>query len=940
MSAIEEMSSQCNKVQQENLLINETLTAEIERYKEQVKLFEQRQKFDLNDREKYIDGQLRKVIVDKNVNFTDFEKQIHSLKLQLNETVESHKTLSTIVECLKKESKQKEDKYLDEFIDLQKKNKALDNVVYKMGQKVPALYNGHTIVKTHDALSVTDTKETLELVEEKHAFWLPISQPVSKKPPVPSEPVLKKEIPHELPPISLVKDSFHKMKEHANKFDETITFHTKITSNRIGSWGVKHIKGAFEKDVNPFAQTLKEYFHMFEHGLYKELKEMKAVFNQIETEVAKCSVDKKYFEIEKKEISLDNDRLLEHIICQDVMNIVMHADFIPDNVLPANNKFHICVNSLATLTNYAQIEQDYIDEYSENLMLKAELAKKEHMVEKDFFDEVILRCSRLENRAILEFFKINEWQAKLDTKDVLIANLRKHIKSLKGKNVVEKVATPNNAKVITPEMFKLDLEPLAPRVLNNKDAYIDYIKHSREHADTLQEIVKHARALRPLDSDLDSALSDARVKSKFVKSRLAKSKKKKMWKPTSKVYTNVGYSWKPTGRIFTIDGNTCPLTRIISNHGKGRTLHKPKADDTNQEKLYLLHMDLCGPMRVESINGKKYILVIIDDYSRFTWVKFLKSKDETLKAASRSGLAPRARYDMLSSFLLSQEFSKGVVDPTLFTRKAGRDILLVQIYVDDIIFASTNPAMCDEFAKIMSSKFNMSMMGKMSFFLRLQIFQSLRGIFINQSNYALEIIKKYGMQSSDPVDTPMVDKNKLDEDLQGKPIDPTHYRGMIGSLRYLTSTRPNLVFVVCMCVWYQAKPTEKHLHHMQMQTTPGVKILDATHLEVHNSWGINLSSGHPRSKRALLSLIPLYCNNKSALALCCNNVQHSRSKHIDVRYHFIKEQVEWNGGTLLRQNRISASRHLHQSFASRKIQLLDRKAWNEKHVTRNSEKSG
>ncbi|GJU45907.1 retrovirus-related pol polyprotein from transposon TNT 1-94 [Tanacetum coccineum] len=139
--------------------------------------------------------------------------------------------------------------------------------------------------------------------------------------------------------------------------------------------------------------------------------------------------------------------------------------------------------------------------------------------------------------------------------------------------------------------------------------------------------------------------------------------------------------------------------------------------------------------------------------------------------------APRAWYDKLSSFLLSQEFSKGAVDPTLFTRKAGRDILLVQIYVDDIIFASTNPAMCDEFAKIMSSKFKMSMMGKMSFFLGLQNFQSPRGIFINQSNCALKIIKKYGMQSSDPVDTPMVDKSKLDEDLQGKPVDPTHYRG-------------------------------------------------------------------------------------------------------------------------------------------------------------------
>ncbi|GKD69794.1 retrovirus-related pol polyprotein from transposon TNT 1-94, partial [Tanacetum coccineum] len=87
-----------------------------------------------------------------------------------------------------------------------------------------------------------------------------------------------------------------------------------------------------------------------------------------------------------------------------------------------------------------------------------------------------------------------------------------------------------------------------------------------------------------------------------------------------------------------------------------------------------------------------------------------------------------------------------------------------------------------------------------------------RGIFLNQSKYALESLKKYGMESSDPVDTPMVEKSKLDEDPQEKAVDPTHYRGMVGTLMYLTASRPDLTFAVCMCVRYQAKPTEKHLH--------------------------------------------------------------------------------------------------------------------------------
>ncbi|GJZ50086.1 retrovirus-related pol polyprotein from transposon TNT 1-94 [Tanacetum coccineum] len=176
--------------------------------------------------------------------------------------------------------------------------------------------------------------------------------------------------------------------------------------------------------------------------------------------------------------------------------------------------------------------------------------------------------------------------------------------------------------------------------------------------------------------------------------------------------------------------------------------------------------------------------------------------------------APRAWYDLLSKFLLSQEFSKGTVDPTLFIRRQGKDILLVQIYVDDIIFASTTPELCDQFSKIMCSKFKMSMMGKISFFLGLQISQSPRGIFINQSKYALESLKKYGMESSDPVDTPMVEKSKLDEDTQGKVVDPTHYRGMVGTLMYLTASRPDLTFGGCYAcvVRYQGKAIEKHLH--------------------------------------------------------------------------------------------------------------------------------
>ncbi|GJW84916.1 retrovirus-related pol polyprotein from transposon TNT 1-94 [Tanacetum coccineum] len=165
------------------------------------------------------------------------------------------------------------------------------------------------------------------------------------------------------------------------------------------------------------------------------------------------------------------------------------------------------------------------------------------------------------------------------------------------------------------------------------------------------------------------------------------------------------------------------------------------------------------------------------------------------------------------------------------SRQAGNDLLLVQIYVDDIIFASTNTAMCN----------------------------NPRGIFINQSKYASEIVKKYGMLTSDSVDTPMVEISKLDKDLQGIPIDATLYRGMIGSLIMCPDTGMSMT-----------------------------AYADADHARCWDTRRSTSGSDQFLGDK----LIPLYCDNKSAIALCCNNVQHSRAKHIDVRYHFIKEQVE------------------------------------------------
>nr|GEX60636.1 retrovirus-related Pol polyprotein from transposon TNT 1-94 [Tanacetum cinerariifolium] len=163
--------------------------------------------------------------------------------------------------------------------------------------------------------------------------------------------------------------------------------------------------------------------------------------------------------------------------------------------------------------------------------------------------------------------------------------------------------------------------------------------------------------------------------------------------------------------------------------------------------------------------------------------------------------APRAWYDELLTFLLQNHFFKGTIDTTLFIWCFHDDILVVQVYVDDIIFGSSYPRYIQLFFDLMKSRFEMSMMGEMMFFLGLQVNQSSCGIFINQSKYMLEILKKYRMESYDPVGTLMEIKDKLDLDQNRTPVDATKYHSMISALMYLTSSRADIVHATMLLVY-------------------------------------------------------------------------------------------------------------------------------------------
>nr|GEV33395.1 retrovirus-related Pol polyprotein from transposon TNT 1-94 [Tanacetum cinerariifolium] len=256
--------------------------------------------------------------------------------------------------------------------------------------------------------------------------------------------------------------------------------------------------------------------------------------------------------------------------------------------------------------------------------------------------------------------------------------------------------------------------------------------------------------------------------------------------------------------------------------------------------------------------------------------------------------ASRAWYDELSTFLLQNRFSKGNIDPTLFTRHFDDNILVVQVYVYEIIFGSTNPRYATLFSDLMKSHFEMSMMGEMTFLFGLQVNQSPSGIFINQSNYVNEILKKYGLNTCDIIGTPMDIKDKLNLNQIGTPVDATKYRSMIGALMYLTSSRPDIVHATCdsgfeLTGFLDAdfagcKDTFKSTFGGaqflgEKLVSWSLKKQDYTSLSTVESKYVSLSACCAQvlwMRKQLTDYgyhfdkIPIYCNLKSAISISCN----------------------------------------------------------------------
>ncbi|GKB78592.1 hypothetical protein Tco_0945487 [Tanacetum coccineum] len=388
-------------------MVNESLTAELERYKERISIFKRKLNVDLNQRKKLIDSQMDDLIHDRNAKLAAFQQEIDTLKETLSNNVKEKESLSKTLTVFKTESKEKESKYIDKEIVLKKQNKKLENIIFKMCQSTqamhmltkpkvfnddthkqafgyqnpfhlkkaqriqPTLYDGSVIAKEHDVIPVIDDEETLILEKEsrskmldkendqisiekkikispvnyselnkikedfgkcfvtkkelstEQAFWLKHSS--LSEIPITSHTPVRIKAPSELTKVSLVNESLKKLKYQLVNFDEVVK--NRLTSHAItaGSWGFEHTKECFLTEIIPFLKVLKDTFNAFDKTLLDEITEVQTIFNQIQAAVDQCSVDKNAFEIQIKQLRIDNDQLLNQIMSQEIVHIVANS---------------------------------------------------------------------------------------------------------------------------------------------------------------------------------------------------------------------------------------------------------------------------------------------------------------------------------------------------------------------------------------------------------------------------------------------------------------------------------------------------------------------------------------------------------------------------------------------------------------------------------------
>src|SRR5688572_28583818 len=378
--------------------------------------------------------------------------------------------------------------------------------------------------------------------------------------------------------------------------------------------------------------------------------------------------------------------------------------------------------------------------------------------------------------------------------------------------------------------------------------------------------------------------------------------------------------------------------------------HHIKNVMTTSRPLELLHMDLFGPVAYLSIGGSKYGLVIVDDFSRFTWVFFLQDKSETQGTLKRFLKRAQNEFELKVKKIRSDngsEFKNLQVEEFLEEEGIKHEFFAPYTPQQNGVVERKNRTLID-----MTQKFEMSMMGELNYFLGFQVKQLKDGTFISQTKYTQDLLKWFGMKDAKPAKTPMGTDGHTDLNKGGKSIDQKAYRSMIGSLLYLCASRPDIMLSVCMCARFQSDPRECHLVAVKqilryLVATPcfgiwypkgstfdligysdsdyaGCKVDRKSTSGMCQFLGRSLVSWSSKKQTSIalstaeaeyvaagqcctqllwmrqtlrvfgynLSKVPLLCDNESAIRMADNPVEHSRTKHIDIRHHFLRDHQQ------------------------------------------------
>ncbi|GJS27182.1 putative ribonuclease H-like domain-containing protein [Tanacetum coccineum] len=411
--------------------------------------------------------------------------------------------------------------------------------------------------------------------------------------------------------------------------------------------------------------------------------------------------------------------------------------------------------------------------------------------------------------------------------------------------------------------------------------------------------------------------------------------------------TNVHVSPIPTTRVYKDhpleqiigDINSAPQTRRMTKnvtghvepkkkvwtlvdlpHGKRaigtKWVYRNKKNDREAIKLFLAYASFMGfimyQMDVKSafLYGTIEEEVYVCQPPGFEDLQFPDKVYKVKKALYGLHQDPRAWYETLSTYLLENGFRRCTIDKTLFIKKNKGDILLLQVYVDDIIFGSTKKSLCVEFEQMMHKRFQMSSMRELTFFLRLQVKQKDDGIFISQDKYVAAIWNKFDFATIKTANTPIKTNKALLKDEEAEDVDVHLYRSMIGSLMYLTAFRPDIMFAVYAYARFQVTPKVSHLHavkrifkYLKGQHKLGLWYLRDSPFDLEafsdsDYAGASLDKKSTTGGCQFLSkrLISWQCKKQTIVANSTteaeNPVFHSKTKHIEIRHHFIRDSYE------------------------------------------------